>query len=196
MKERIIQETLALFRSRELRSIKMDDVSKALGISKRTLYQYFDNKETLFRECVKYRVNCEGLFEHTDQRLLDMLYDYYRCFLKQPGIIDYRCCQYIRQNHQDAQQYLLDYISQFADLCREKVKEGIEDGYIKKEVSANLVYVFLLNHFTNLFSKEPCCVSNYGDSLMADFVLTFIRGISTLKGRGYLDKKLKDKNQQ
>ena len=49
MKKEIIKITTELFLSLGFKSITMDDISKKMGISKKTLYEYFENKEMLVR---------------------------------------------------------------------------------------------------------------------------------------------------
>ena len=39
--DRILSESLRLFKKNGIRSVSMDDVSKELGMSKKTIYQYF-----------------------------------------------------------------------------------------------------------------------------------------------------------
>src|ERR1035437_659352 len=45
--EKIIIESAALFRKYGIRSLSMDDISRELGISKKTIYQYVSNKAEL-----------------------------------------------------------------------------------------------------------------------------------------------------
>ena len=50
MKENIVLKASALFIQRGFKSVTMDDLAEVLGISKKTLYTHFDNKEQLVRE--------------------------------------------------------------------------------------------------------------------------------------------------
>lgn len=45
--ERIIAGSEELFKRHGVRSVTMDDIAKHLGVSKKTIYQFFENKETL-----------------------------------------------------------------------------------------------------------------------------------------------------
>ena len=54
LKERIIKQALEDFATHGIKSIRMDDIANALKISKRTLYETFEDKETLLRECILY----------------------------------------------------------------------------------------------------------------------------------------------
>ncbi|MFM8711281.1 MAG: TetR/AcrR family transcriptional regulator [Sphingomonadales bacterium] len=47
VQERILQSAESVFMRRGIRSVSMDDISAELGMSKKTLYQYFDDKDQL-----------------------------------------------------------------------------------------------------------------------------------------------------
>lgn len=49
-KREIVEKTRMLYNQYGIRSVTMDDVVKELGISKKTLYQYFEDKSTLVSE--------------------------------------------------------------------------------------------------------------------------------------------------
>jgi len=50
MKEKIIEKAAELFLTVGFKSITMDDIASKMGISKKTLYKYFANKEVLVDE--------------------------------------------------------------------------------------------------------------------------------------------------
>ena len=52
LRERIITAATEAFTSKGIKSITMDDIAAALGISKRTLYEVFADKESLLKECI------------------------------------------------------------------------------------------------------------------------------------------------
>ena len=52
LRERILVTATEAFASKGIKSITMDDIAAALGISKRTLYEVFSDKETLLEECI------------------------------------------------------------------------------------------------------------------------------------------------
>lgn len=193
MEDQIIQRTLKLFRTRGLRTVTMDDVARELGMSKRTLYQFYKNKENFFRQCVDYRIRQWGLHEQADNgdTLLDLLMNYAHCFDQQPTAIDYRCCKYIWTNHQDVYQYIFEHVEHFAARCGNQVESSIRLGLIRPDVTPDLIYLFVLNHFTNLFVDNGLSVESDEKNLMKQLVLAFIRGISTPEGEAYTNIKTK-----
>jgi len=55
-KERVIQKADELFRMYGLRSVTMDDLARALAMSKRTLYQLFEDKRELVKQAISYKM--------------------------------------------------------------------------------------------------------------------------------------------
>ena len=54
IQERIINEAGLLFSKYGIRSITMDALAEDMGISKRTIYEKFKDKDTLLMEVIKY----------------------------------------------------------------------------------------------------------------------------------------------
>lgn len=52
LRPRILETAMTLFRKHGIRQVKMDDIAATLGISKRTLYELYANKEKLLLEGV------------------------------------------------------------------------------------------------------------------------------------------------
>ncbi|HSZ24963.1 MAG TPA: helix-turn-helix domain-containing protein, partial [Cytophagaceae bacterium] len=52
-KDIILKGALEMFMRYGIKSITMDDISRSLGVSKKTIYQYFIDKEALIGSCVE-----------------------------------------------------------------------------------------------------------------------------------------------
>ena len=53
-KEMIIEQAAKMFAEQGIKSIRMDDIAKTLGVSKRTLYEMFEDKEELLYLSIRY----------------------------------------------------------------------------------------------------------------------------------------------
>mgnify|MGYP002520011769 CR=1 FL=1 len=53
LKEKVAQVAAVAFMQKGIKNVKMDDVAAELGISKRTLYELFSDKEELLLDVVK-----------------------------------------------------------------------------------------------------------------------------------------------
>ena len=81
LRERIIMTATEAFTLKGIKCITMDDIAAALGISKRTLYEVFSDKESLLKECIlkaqadrdKY---LQKVFKHLNAFLKDCKYHF------------------------------------------------------------------------------------------------------------------------
>ena len=53
MRRKIILKATELFLSLGFKSVTMDDLAQSMAISKKTIYQYFQNKDQLISSCVE-----------------------------------------------------------------------------------------------------------------------------------------------
>lgn len=59
LKGKILTAAMAAFTKKGIKAVKMDDIAAALSISKRTLYELYENKEDLLLEGIKrYNKKC------------------------------------------------------------------------------------------------------------------------------------------
>jgi AcrR family transcriptional regulator len=67
-KQQIVTRTLDLFKKYGTRSVTMDDLSRELGISKKTLYEHFDNKHLLVEAAMNHQISLDEIAEANIQR--------------------------------------------------------------------------------------------------------------------------------
>ena len=54
LKDRIVAQSTNLFVRNGVKSVRMDDIASRLGVSKRTIYELFGDRESLIVECVRH----------------------------------------------------------------------------------------------------------------------------------------------
>ena len=143
MKMELVRRAFDLFRLYGVKSISMDEISSGLKVSKKTLYRYFDSKEELLKECVKYRISQLEIFKTLDDGLLDLLLASYEAY---PGLcrsVERRFCYEIKKYYGGVYDIIMDFLTGYAMACGKKVEAGVANGYIRKYVSPELVYCFL-----------------------------------------------------
>ncbi|RYC68271.1 MULTISPECIES: TetR/AcrR family transcriptional regulator [Spirosoma] len=59
MKERILSEAERLFWRYGVRSVTMDDIARQLGISKKTIYQHFSDKEQILYQVIQDKISTD-----------------------------------------------------------------------------------------------------------------------------------------
>ncbi len=141
---RIRQEAHQLFMRYGFKSVSMDDIASAMGISKKTIYQFFPDKESLVADVVKMIINnnednCEqdrliavdaihevllainqmsNLFQHMNPSLIFDLQKYYQ------------------QGYSIFHSHRNNYIQK---IIRENLKRGIAEGFYREEIDIDIL---------------------------------------------------------
>jgi AcrR family transcriptional regulator len=78
VKDRILQAAMGLFTRNGIKSVSMDDIATHLGISKKTLYKWFENKDQIVSAVISSHLNgvqgeCEGIIGKTQNAVDEMV---------------------------------------------------------------------------------------------------------------------------
>ena len=142
LKTRILEAASDAFSQKGIKSVRMDDIAQSLNISKRTLYEIYENKEVLLFECLKTskaRAQEEMTFIAAQQNnVMDIILDIYRSKMSQLQKIN-------PQFYSDLEKYpqLQSFLEEQHDKDRTKLKDflrrGIEEGYFKGDINVDII---------------------------------------------------------
>jgi len=196
MKEQIIRKSTQMFLTHGFKSITMDDISSEIGMSKRTLYEYFSNKENLIYEVSK------QLYEEISKNI-ESIYLLKKNAIEKHFIIKDFILKYLKDENATSMYQLSKFYSKiYNDLMLKQytkmiecviesvqsgVKEGLFRNTINAEIIARLYYSIMLN-FKNAEIFDP---TKFSSKLLHESFLEYhIRGICTEKGKLILDQLL------
>jgi TetR/AcrR family transcriptional regulator, cholesterol catabolism regulator len=195
--EKILRESIRLFSKYGIRSLSMDDISRELGISKKTLYQYVESKSDLIAKILQQAFGEHGKnmleFIGGEHNAIDELLAVSRkvCLHMQnfnPSIIFDLQKYYpeIYKNHYDAKMAAI-----FNDI-RSNLNKGIAEGLYREDMDADLVsrlYVQKLEdvHDPTFLASMSADVALYAKVFHVMFD-NHIRGICNAKGLAYYEK--------
>ena len=190
LRERIIEKAMQDFSRHGIRAVKMDMLAKELGISKRTMYEIFEDKETLLFEGIKVYGERKREYMHSyaeeGHDVIDIIMeayhmkveevravnpDFYLDLMKYP-----RLAQHMKEAQQKSREGFLAFM-----------KRGVDDGYFRTDVNYELVpHIFdalgqyiLTNSLVQQYSVEE---------LFSNCFLIALRGFCTDKGLHTIDK--------
>lgn len=188
--DRILDTVITAVTTQGIKAVKMDDIAAKLGISKRTLYEIYDDKETLVLEGVKhYHENKRialNVFAANNHNVLDIviyLYErhikeskninplFYEDMVKYPRIVAYL---------EDRKQTSMENFQQF-------MKRGVEEGLFRADIN----YVIIAHVFEALgsYMRDKQLYQQYPfQELFFNMLFVSLRGFCTLKGIEQLDQ--------
>jgi len=198
LKEQIITTALDLFSQYGIKSVSMDDIARNLSISKRTLYGFFEDKETLLVEGLKYRnkqlENYLNQLEKEPHTTVDIILLFYDEILKRPR-------WYSQKFYEDLKKYPKaienkeDEKEKFNEKCLLLFNRGIKEGVFQKEINFEIV-ALLAKEQLKMVPPSKSFSKHSNSEVYSTVFLTFLRGICTEKGRVILDRWIIKKQMQ
>ncbi|MBQ3635031.1 MAG: TetR/AcrR family transcriptional regulator [Bacteroidales bacterium] len=177
-----------------IKAISMDDIAKAVGISKRTLYETFSSKDELVISCVEH-INEERLRCLND--IFEQNLDFYDVILK----ITYEGISFIqsvsmqflldlsRFNYRTAIEVYTETVNHFCVKLQGLIVEGQRHGFIRPELDPALMSRILINKKPNAL-KDLAETSGYElRDILLQLVGVTLRGMSTPEGVKIIDER-------
>lgn len=194
LKDRILIGALDHFFRFGVRNVTMDDLAKKLGISKKTIYQYFKDKNELVCSVTTFHLQ-----EHERQlrEISDIAADPVDEMLK--------ICEHIKGVFQNVNPTLLYEVEKFFpkawviyvehkkscvhDSMVKNLEQGIEQGLYRKEIDVEIMAKLRMEEIQLAFNPQIFQPGEFNPaSVQVQFMDHFLHGICTLKGHKLINK--------
>lgn len=195
LQERILAKGDELFRKYGMKSITMDDIAKQLGISKKTIYQYYPDKDELVAEVLKTNIaRHEGEMEKLCGPMAKNAVD--ELFLMNTSV-GQMLQTYNPIMFYDLQKYHAKAWSLFRKFRNEnilqKIKDnlnrGIEEGYYRADIDIPVLSVLRLEQVDMCFNFDLYPPTEFQfHKVMSHLTEHFLYGVCTLKGHRLVNK--------
>lgn len=193
-KDKIIQTASRLFHKSGVRNVTIDEVCADLRISKKTLYIHFKNKEELISAVIddikrlNYdRVEKNLMHKNAIDSLIFIIKELKKNIDCEPHQLWFDVQKYypkVFEMH-DKQQMELIRIG-----FEQNLRQGIEEGYYRKDLDIEMVTFFHSIHIRNTFELMQENVRKFSKKRMMDFYIDLILHlIANEEGMRYLGAK-------
>lgn len=200
-KERIVSVAQEMFLARGIRSVRMDDIARQCGVSKRTIYEIFKDREELIGESMRHHaIQSHTQSEQAAEGAENVLHAFWLVFTNgnrfckgNHTIID----DLRRYYPQVMEQLMIDIHEAVVAHTRSKLSEGVADGLIISDLDLDFFSRALTNYVYGLgiiSANTHTTGVVVTEQTMPTAILIFLRGISTEKGRRYIDENLLTNN--
>ena len=198
IKDKILTESEALFMRYGFKSITMDDVSRELGVSKKTVYQFFADKNDLVNQCIDHHLEemrsiTEGIMADKEVDAVTVMLkitEYMRAMLEHinpSSMFDLK--KYFKPAWDKLEAERKGYIKKSVE---ENFAHGVKAGLYRKELDASMIarlYIHLVGFLIDpdKYDNKEMDIRN----VHLEIVKYHLRSICTPKGQELLDVKLK-----
>lgn len=193
MKDKIVNKAKEMFLKLGFKSITMDDIACEMGISKKTIYKYFANKELLIEESVQiiHKEIHEIITEITakNYNAIEENFEIRRMFDDMFKTTDTSPIYQLKKHYPDVYEKVLEYqIQECEDCFRQNIEKGITQGLYRKDLNIEAYVKF---YYSLIFTiNENTRSEREAFALEMEALQYHTRAMSTSKGIEELEKHL------
>jgi len=187
-KERIIEVSLKQFLEHGIKQMTIQKLIEPLGLSTKTVYKYFADKEDLLKQCLflHYTELTERitLLEKAMSNPVDgILLFYYELFKIDFGI-NHTFYYDLNFYYPQLQDLILENFSSIGIVkLKSIIVEGLEEGFFIRDVKPDILFETMMVLYTSITRNNKLKELNYlPNVLMENTLVAYIRGICTEKG--------------
>jgi len=199
-KQRIQKAAHDLVMQYGIRSVSMDDIASNLGMSKKTIYLYYKDKDELIDSVVEEVIHsnqcqCNNDRDNADNavheifQVMEMMTEMFKTM--NPSIL-FDMQKYHPVAYQRFQKHRNDYLY---NVCRQNLERGIEEGLYRPEINIEIMARYRVE--TMLTSFNPEFQRNVKLGLIEiekEIIIHYLFGLVSSKGYKlalkYMEKKL------
>jgi AcrR family transcriptional regulator len=194
IKERIIKGAEELFFRYGIKSITMDDVAKHLAISKKTIYQFLNDKHELVSMVTRTHLEeQEKIISAIADNAIDPIDEVLKlsAHLRQSlQNINPSLMFEVQKYHPKAWQIFMDH----REICihnslTKNLQSGIEKGLYRKEIDVEILSKLRMEEILMAFNPFIFPPQKFDlHTIQVQFIDHFLHGICTLKGHRLINK--------
>ena len=158
-KENVLSAVADLFLKYGVRSVSMDDIAHRQGISKKTIYQYFDDKNDLVNQVTTMLLE-ERMKEYQQNsdiacNAIEELYTMSRLLRKHFSEINPALMYDVQKYHPQAWELFLKHENEVVyDSVKDNLESGIKEGYFRPEINAKVLARFRVEQIQISFDER------------------------------------------
>ena len=184
LKGRILKAAMKAFAEQGVKAVRMDDVAQSLSISKRTLYEIYEDKEELLYQGVVHfdqeAKKSMRAFTQESSSVMDIILEAYQRRVVRTGSVN-------PLFYEDIQRYpkVVEYLNKEREHAYDQflgfLQRGVREGYFRENVDYELVAQMF--NAINTFVMNQHLLSRYTiQKVFANMLLIPLRGFCTQKG--------------
>ena len=193
-KERIQQKAEALFLQFGIRSVSMDDIANHLGMSKKTLYQYYADKDELVDAVIEGHINgiqlrcldCKDKAQDAIHEIFLTMEHIMQELSNMNPMLLYDLEKFHFRSYERFRQYKDKFL---AELIRKNIEWGIKDELYREGINVDVMCKFRLESLMIPFNVTVFPPGKYNlASTSEEIIQHFIYGLATIKGHKLIQK--------
>jgi AcrR family transcriptional regulator len=191
----ILERASAVYMKYGLKSVTMDDLARELGMSKKTIYKYFDDKNDMIRSIMELKVEmdkavCMNCSIQANNAIEDLI-TFSKLIAEHFNNINPTVIYDLRKHYQDAWQIMNAHKWDFVlTSITENINRGIKEGIYRKDVDVNVIARLYVASIDDLFDTDIFPWPEFKfQQVFTELIRYHLRGLVNEKGIKILNQK-------
>ena len=190
----IIVQVYSIFMQHGIKNVSMDDLCRQMGISKKTLYKYVDNKSDLLKKISRYiqdliTTRLEEI-DNLDLNAIDVLLEMSRVssdnHIRINPMVSYEIRKYYPQVYDN---YICTKKELIVNSILKNLEQGIREGFYREDLNKEIVAHLYFKKIEEFHTLEGEDLQDFSYSKVFEVMFeNHIRGIANKKGIEYFEK--------
>jgi AcrR family transcriptional regulator len=194
MEERIVNKAQELMFQTGVKHVTMDELATQLGISKKTIYQFYKDKDALVMAVVNFELEeqsskCQRTQDTADNAVHEMfmlLEDIQQMFKNMNPMTMNEIAKYYPEAFARIQNHKDEFMHQ---IIKTNLIKGIEQGVYRKEIDPEILSIYRLETSFVPFNPQLYPFSKFDiGKVTLQIIENFIYGVMSLKGIELMEK--------
>jgi AcrR family transcriptional regulator len=186
--QRILEKATELFMRSGIRAVSMDEIASQTGISKKTIYQFYKDKDELVDAVMQSEEQsiqqdskeCLEQSENAVEEILLTLSRVYARFSKMNPVIISDMQRFHTKAHNRFQKLKYEHLN---NVIQENIQRGIQEGLYRKSLNIEVITKYRLESIMIPFNLNVYPTSEYSLADVAKELMEhFLFGLATIEG--------------
>ncbi len=195
-KKEILDEISDLFVQYGIKSVTMDEISRTLGMSKKTLYCIFNSREGLVEQAIQhlYEKYSKITFDLYNSKMnsIQIMLELHKCNLESLKKINPSFEFDLRKYHTNLYNRIkADKIVMFKNLFKQNITKGKEEGLYRENIDEEIIARLFIASMDSFYTTDHFSTDDlYSENVVTQVFLYHLHGIASIKGIEYLNTNL------
>ena len=188
-----------MFRQLGIKSVTMDDIAKNIGVSKRTIYENFPNKNELLKACLGQHAKdhrlCHKQLLESSSNVIDSIMSIMYEGIKSMNETHPSFFSDLKKYHYKIWQEVMTATHQEKlNEIKSLIQRGINQGFFRSDIDIDIMVRIWDMQLSALSNDSIFPSSQFAKAdVFKNLILSFTRGIATLKGLEEIERVIESK---
>ena len=194
----VLERASSVYMKYGIKSVTMDDLSRELGVSKKTIYKYFDDKNDLVRSIIEMKVemdkavciNCSQQSENAIEDLISVS----KAVLEHVGNVNPTVFYDLQKYYKEAWEIMSEHKWHFVlSMIKANIERGIKEGIYRDNLNIEVIARLYVASTENIMNSEIFPWPEFKfQEVFTQMVHFQIKGMANEAGIKYIKQKMKN----